>query len=354
MIPRGAIDCDVHPAVPNLRALLPYLNGHWRDTVVQRGVHELDAISYPLNSPLASRPDWRRDGKKPGADFDRLRIDALDGFGVDVAICNCLYGVNLLFSEDMSAAFATAVNDFLAREWLDRDKRLRASMVIPFDSPSLAVAEIERRAEDPRFVQVLVPLMGETPLGRRAHWPIYEAAQKAGLPIGIHAGSTYRHPVTPVGWPSYFSEDYAAQATGFQSQLTSLICEGVFSRFRDLRVVLIESGFTWLPAFIWRLSKFWRGLRMEVPWVDRAPGQIVRDHVRLTLQPVDGPPDPAALARVIDQMGSEDLLLFSTDYPHWQFDGDAALPDGISDDLARKIMVDNPRATYPRLRETVA
>jgi hypothetical protein len=52
-------------------------------------------------------------------------------------------------------------------------------------------------------------------------------------------------------------------------------------------------------------------------------------------------------------MGSDELLLFSTDYPHWQFDGDAVLPEGLSPELTRKIMFDNPRDTYPRLTETV-
>jgi len=49
---------------------------------------------------------------------------------------------------------------------------------------------------------------------------------------------------------------------------------------------------------------------------------------------------------VIDHLGSDELLLFSTDYPHWQFDGDDILPAGIPPDLVQKIMVDNPRATY--------
>jgi predicted TIM-barrel fold metal-dependent hydrolase len=43
------------------------------------------------------------------------------------------------------------------------------------------------------------------------------------------------------------------------------------------------------------------------------------------------------------------MLLFSTDFPHWQFEGDDILPTGISPALARKIMIDNPLATYPRL-----
>lgn len=349
----GGIDCDIHPAVPNLKALLPYLSDHWRDMVSQRGMHDLESIAYPANSPLTSRPDWRLPSGKPGSDLDRLRADALVPFGTSLAICNCLYGVQLLFSEDMAAGFARAVNAWMVKEWLDKESRLRASIVVPVQNPEMAAEEIDRCASDKRFVQVLMLVMGDMPLGRRHYWPIYEAAQRHGLPVGIHAGSAYRHPVTPVGWPSYYTEDYAAQATAFQSALTSLICEGVFTKFPDLRVVLMESGFTWLPAHLWRLTKYWRGLRMEIPWVDRSPTEIVRSNVRLTLQPVDGPPDPAQFQLLLDHLDSDELLLFSTDYPHWQFDGDRVLPEGLPDDLVRKIMVDNPRETYSRLRETV-
>ncbi|MCC7348000.1 MAG: amidohydrolase [Variibacter sp.] len=348
----GGIDCDLHPAVPSLDALLPYLEPHWRDMVVQRGLHELNSIAYPENTPLTARPDWRLPGGKAGASLDALRAQALAPFDTKFAICNCLYGVQLLFSEDMAAGLARAVNDYIAREWLDRDARLRASIVIPVQSPALAAQEIERCAADKRFVQVLMLVAGEMPLGRRPLWPIYEAAERHGLPIGIHPGSGYRHPPTPVGWTSYFSEDYANQATAFQSQLTSLICEGVFQKFPSLRVVLLESGFTWLPGYLWRLTKYWRGLRMEIPWVDRSPTEIVRERVRLTIQPCDAPPTTEAFARLLDHMGSDELLLFSTDYPHWQFDGDAVLPAGLSPALVRKIMIDNPLATYPRLQET--
>jgi uncharacterized protein len=349
----GAIDCDIHPSVPSLSALLPYLDDHWREMVVTRGVDELNSISYPLNSPLTCRPDWRPPSGKPAADLDRVRREALDGFGTAIAICNCLYGVQLLFSEDMAAAFARAVNDWMAREWLDREPRLRASIVVAMQNPEMAVEEIERCAADPRFVQVLLLVMGDMPLGKRQYWPVYAACERLGLPVGIHAGSAYHNPPTPVGWPSYYTEDYVGQAQAFQTQLTSLICEGVFSRHPALKVVLLESGFTWLPAHLWRLGKYWRGLRMEIPWVDRSPMEIVRSNVRLSLQPVDGPPDAASLNRIMEHMQSDELLLFSTDYPHWQFDGDAVMPPGLSPELARKIMVDNPRATYARLAETV-
>ena len=53
----------------------------------------------------------------------------------------------------------------------------------------------------------------------------------------------------------------------------------------------MESGFMWLPAFLWRANKTWRGVRSEVPWVKRPPADIIRDHVRFTVQPIDEPPE---------------------------------------------------------------
>ncbi len=349
-----AIDCDVHPNVPGMAALAPYLDEYWRETVENREILSLDSMSYPPRAPISGRADWRGKGGTAGASLDALRTHALDRWGTSIAICNPLYGVQIVFNADMAVAFTRALNDWVVKEWLDRDPRLRASIVIPLQDISAAVAEIERCASDPRFVQVLVLAMGEAPLGRRQFWPIYEAAQRHGLPIGIHAGSAYRHPVTTLGWPSYLLEEYVAQSTGFQAQTASMITEGVFVKFPRLKVVLIESGVTWVPGFLWRLSKFWRGVRFEVPWVDRSPAEIFRDHFRLTIQPFDGPEDPDATARLIDHLKSDDLLLYSSDYPHWQFDGDEVMPPFIPETLRRKIMIDNPLATYPRIAASLS
>jgi uncharacterized protein len=350
--PGGPIDCDVHPTVPDLAALLPYLDEFWRESVRRRGLDELNTISYPTRSPLSARADWRDSAGKAATSPAALAAQALAPFNTSRAILNCLYGAQSLFSEDMGAAFARAINDWIAREWLDSDQRLRASIIVPMQNAELAVDEINRLAPDHRFVQVMLLAGAELPLGRRQNWPIYAAAERHGLPVGIHAGSTYRHPVTPVGWPSYYTEDYVNQAPAMQAQLTSLVAEGVFARHPTLTVVLMESGVTWLPAYLWRLTKFWKGLRTEIPWVGDPPASIVRERVRLTLQPFDGPPDTTTVMRVMDHLGSDEVLLFSTDYPHWQFDGADVLPPGLDPHLARKIMAENPMRTYPRLQQT--
>jgi len=350
----GAIDCDIHPAVPNTKVLLPYLPEYWRDQLVNRFIDRSPFVlqSYPPNSPIACRPDWRPAQGLPGTDFDALRKQALDAFGTKLAICNVLHGSIALFNEDMAAVLCSAVNDWIAKELLDRDPRLRASILLPIQSPDHCVKEIERLAPDKRFVSVLTLVMGETLLGNRRYWPIYKAAEKHGLPVCVHAGSTFRTAPTYSGWPSYVLEDYVSNGTGFENVLVSFVAEGVFQQFPKLKIVCAESGITWLPTLLWRLNKEWRGVRAEVPWVDRPPADIIRDHVRFTLQPLDVPKnDPDKLLRTLEHIGSDEVFLFSTDYPHWHFDGDDVLPDGLTEVSLQKLLGDNAVATYPRLGE---
>ncbi len=351
MITQGAVDCDLHPSPRDIRAILPYMDEFWREQVILRGIDRsaLNLASYPLNAPTSCRPDFRPSASPPGSDFDMLKTQALDGFGLRYGICNTLHGALALRSEDMAAAFCRALNDWMTKEWLDRDPRLRASILIPFEGSDLAVEEIARCAKDPRFVSVLMLAMPEMPVGRRNYWPIYAAAQEHGLTVSIHAGSTFRQPPTSIGWPSTLIEDNLAQSAAFENALLSLIAEGVFSRFPKLKVAFLEAGFMWLPSFMWRAGKTWRGVRPEVPWVDRPPAEFVREHVRLSIQPYDAPPDADDLRVVLEQIGSDELLLFSTDYPHWQFDGLEALPKAFPRDLARKILVENPLQAFPRL-----
>lgn len=351
-LPTGAIDCDVHAAVPNMAALLPYMSRAWQEMITSRGTDGLELASYPVGAPIACRPDWRPANGKPGTDLGLLR-SALDGFGSRAAIINCLHGGQAVHSEDLAQTLCRAVNDWLVEHWLDRDPRLRASIVVPSQSPPYAAEEIERRAADRRFVQVQLLASNEIMLGRRYYWPIYEAAVRNDLPIGIHAGSAFRHAPTSVGWPTHYVQDYVSHTMGIEGALLSLMAEGVFNHFPTLRVVLIESGVTWLPGFLWRAIKSWRGLRGETPWFTRSPADLVRDHVRLTMQPFDSP-GPDETGRILDHIDGEHMLLFATDFPHWHFEGTGAIPDGIPDALVRKMAVDNPLATYPRLKETLS
>ena len=350
----GAIDCDLHPPMPSMAQLLPYLDEYWSDQITNRAIDRMSfaMMSYPPNAPISVRADWRA-AQAGRSDLDTVRAHVLDAFDLQLGIANVMHGAIALYNDDMAAAICRAVNDWLRAEWLDREPRLRGSVLVPPQDPAQAVAEIERLASDPRFVQVLLPVMGEKLLGRREFFPLYEAAERHGLVIAVHAGSTYRYAPTIVGWPSYQFEDYVAQAQAFANQTISLVAEGVFRRFPRLKVVMLESGVSWLPMTVWRTDKTWRGARPEVPWVDRWPSEIIREHLRLSIQPFDAA-DATAVAQTLDRIGSDEMLLFSTDYPHWQFDGQDVLPDGLPADSLQKILIDNALATYPRLAQGAA
>ncbi|KSU84458.1 MULTISPECIES: amidohydrolase family protein [Fictibacillus] len=344
----AVIDCDVHNAVPSIQALFPYLPDRWRDYVVEHGIKSLEPNYYPRGSSLSARPDSvLPNGDPPGSDLEVLQRQVLEPWNMEYAILNCLYGVQMIHNEDWAAAMARAVNDWQIAEWLDKEPRLRASIVVASQNPEQAAEEIHRLGKHPGFVQVLLMVRSEMLYGKKHFWPIYEAAQQYGLVIGIHAGGVTGYPTMPVGWPSYYLEDYVSQSQAFQSQIVSLVCEGTFQKFPRLRVALLESGFTWMPALMWRLDKNWKGLRREIPWVDRLPSEIIREHFRLTIQPLDESPKPEHLLQTMEQMRSQDMLLFSTDYPHWHFDEkEEALPANLPPSLEKKILSENARSFY--------
>lgn len=342
----GAIDTDVHHTPGTVEELFPHLAPQWIDYIVERGLPGFEPNYYPPQSPLTVRPDLvAPDGPPPGTDPEAIIADVLGRAGCTHAVLNTLYGVVPMGNEFFAAAVASAVNDWQRERWLDADPRLHASVIVPTQAPEAAAREIDRVATDGRFVQVLMYVRDRMPLGRSWYWPIYEAAERHGLPLAVHPFGSFHHPNTPAGWASTYAEEYAAQAQLFHAQVVSLVCQGVFTRHPGLRVLLLESGVSWLPPLMWRFDKDWKGLRHDTPWVDRPPSAVIREHIRLATAPLDVA-DTEELLSVIDQLGSEDLLVYSSDHPHAHHTPGTDAVLGLPDPLRRKVLSDNARALY--------
>lgn len=345
------IDCDIHPVLTSTKLLVPYLDPFWGEQIISRGIDGMELNSYPASMPLSSRPDWRDSASPAASRLDHIQDHVFDQLGATHAICNVLHGAMAVHDPYLGAALCSAINSWLAAEWLDKDTRLKASLMISTQNIAAAVEEIEKWAHDDRFVQVLLLSTGDTLLGEAQFWPIYKAAEKHGFTIGIHAGSKYWRAPTSAGWPSFRYEYYVAESQVFQSQILSLVYHGVFREHPGLKVVMMESGISWLPAFMWRADKTWRGLRIEIPWVERAPSEIIREHIRLTAQPFDSPPNQDSTDKLLEQIGSDEMFLFASDYPHWQFDGNDSVPSTFSADLVQRMGHQNPISTYSRLKD---
>jgi predicted TIM-barrel fold metal-dependent hydrolase len=245
----------------------------------------------------------------------------------------------------MAAAICEATNRWTAEAWLDADDRLRGSIVIGPRDPKLAAAEVRRCAEDPRFVQVLLAYP-QAYLGDRTLHPIYVAATEAGLPVTLQAGGAFagaNKGNTFVGFPTTTFEHELAATYTAQPHALSLLLNGVFDRFPQLRVVFSGFGSAWLAPLVWRLERELAQGRLErPPGLQRRPAEYVADHLRVTTAPLDLPSDPAAAENWLALSGTEALAMFASGVLGDRPQDLAAAPQAVR----QAVLEDNAAALY--------
>ena len=321
----GIADCDLHLGPSSVEELFPWLSARWREHVQTYGTSHRTGIqgglpSYPKAQPAAARRDaWPPSGRLPGSDIVFTRAHHLDAHNVVLGLVNPPTPSNSFMNPDLGNALCRAMNEYQLAHIVAPEPRLLASVVVNYEDAEGAVAEIERCAGNPAFGHVLVLSRTGAPIGSARYFPIFEAAERAGLPVAMHAFGFGGNPNTASGWGSFYIEDMVGHAQSCQAQLTSLVVEGVFERLPALKFVVIEGGFGWVPSLCWRLDRVVNRLRGETPHLRRRPSEYIREQVWFTTQPMEEPEPREHLRDTIGWIGW-DRLLFASDYPHWDFD----------------------------------
>jgi predicted TIM-barrel fold metal-dependent hydrolase len=343
------VDCDAHHNWRGVKDVLPYLPRYWADYVVESQFKSLPNSPYPKGVGGGERVDARPgDVGSAGSDVDLFRRQLLDEWGIDVAILTGqFYNVAFLANAGFAAALSSALNDWMIDAWLSQDSRFRGSLTVPMQDPQAAAKEIDRLGSRPDIVQILFSAGSRMPCGQQFYDPIWEACERNGLVAGMHFGGIgIMNPPTSAGWPSYYLEWHTGMSQAFQAQVISLVAEGTFQKFPGLKFALIEGGFAWVPHVMWRLDKNWKALRSECPWLTRKPSELIREHFRLTTQPIEEPDNDAHLLQLFEMMDAEHILMFSSDYPHWDFDSPQQAFPRLPADLKRRIFAENARELY--------
>ena len=228
-----------------------------------------------------------------------------------------------------------------------KEPRLRGSIVVVPEDAVAAVAEIERCAVNRDFIQIEMPCRTSEPMGYRRYWPIFEAACRHDLPLGVHVNTVGGgHTSSGGGWPSFYFQEHQSLAQTMKALAISLIFEGVFEAFPELKVVMTEGGVSWAAPLAWRMDRVWQRSRDEVPRVKRPPSEYLRRNIWFTTQPVEEPENPDAFSETMEWIGW-DRILFSSDYPHWDCDDPTyAFPPSLSPAHRRMILHENAAAVY--------
>lgn len=331
------IDLDVHNEFAHHdEDLYPYLSAGWQDYVGgHSGTPGLGPSVMPGVKGFATNlTGYERkdaipeDGAFAGSDRQMMVDQLLEPFNVQHAILtggHISLGVSGHSNPYFADEVARAVNDHLVDHWLSFDERFVGSIVASLQVPEWAAKEIHRHADNPRMAQLITSTNAHAyAFGHPIYDPVHRACAETGRPFAVHtlgdmaAGAISS--LTASGWPSYYAEAHPLAFQSVVSHLTSFILHGVFERYPDFRLVLLESGISWIPGVLTRLDHEFKGTRREVPWCKKLPSEYFLERVTVSTQPFDvtGADDP--LFESLGRLGAVDALAFASDYPHWDTD----------------------------------
>ena len=326
------VDCDVHYSRRRESELHEHLAPEWRDFVTRDGgkVRLHGALAMDLRPEGPNRLDSLLDSGDPaGSDHKTMCEQLLDRYDVKRAVLTSA-GPFAVPNGDLSHALCVAHNDWTRDRWLDGldDDRLCGTILVETHSPEAAAAEVRRVGQDPRFVAVHVAYnsLGK-PLGHPVYHPIYEAAAELGLPIVTHVNASEQFGgsgafVAGGSHIHFRGESYLAGQQCTINHVVSMIVHGVFEKFPNLRYLTMEAGVSWLASLALKLDGSYDLIKAESRWVRRWPGEYLHDHVAVTTQPCEA--SAGTRRPFVEELslvdGIEDMLCFSSDYPHWDSD----------------------------------
>jgi uncharacterized protein len=351
---RGPIvDVDVHHSWERDEELIPYLPEAWRDYVAQNPSR---IYPPPLAGPVRNNSGRIQETLIPGlpigVNYDVMKRTLLDRHNFFRCVLNFNVGqfashLNPYFGN----ALASAGNDWNIENWLGLDDRFYSMVVINSGVPEEAAKEIRRVGKNPRIVGVLLTAnVSGRPWGHPIYDPIYKAAVDLGLHISIHHGGFDRPGSSTTAVGGHLPSVTLAMSQFSQAAMhyvASLIVHGTFEKFPELRVLVVEYGVAWLPYVMTRLDNDRKLLEAESPWIKKWPSEYIREHIKLSTEPIEESPDPKDFVQLMQTIdGVEDLLCFSTDWPHWAADDPRYVAKILPEQWHRKIFCTNACEFY--------
>lgn len=298
---------------------------------------ELERVLARQNDPDFRARDadeimLRKNWAATGALYRSDRPRALDLIGVaSQLVFNTFVNGHLALlekqSNDLDLIYGVAdAHNRAMRHFCAVDRRLLATAYVPLADFARARATAETAIRE-GFAALLVP--SQCP---RTHapshvdlFPVWAAAEEAGLPIVFHVGGggqlldpMYFQNGLPTppdfhgGAENFRSVDYMAIPTPVMQTLACLIFDGILERHPQLKFGVIEQGASWLPSWMRFLDSahaaFHRN-EARLQALSLRPSDYVRRQIRAT-------PYPAEDVGWIMREAGPEIPLFSTDYPH--------------------------------------
>lgn len=277
------------------------------------------------NQDVAGRihryPMRRLEQVAPGEQRDTVLVKrAMEMIGIDFQIVfpTPMLALGLHPLPEVEATVARAYARWITERVCAREPSIKTMLYLPFNDPEACVKLVEEFADAPGVVGFMVTSVRYRPVHHNSYMPLYRAIEESGLPLGFHAGFTWTDRTM-----EQLNKFLSVHALGFtvfsMVHLTNWVINGIPERFPGLNVVWIESGLAWLPFIMQRLDSEYMLRSSEAPLLTRKPSEYIRD-MYFTSQPMEYPDRLELLEMTFEMIDARTQLMYSSDYPHWDFD----------------------------------
>jgi predicted TIM-barrel fold metal-dependent hydrolase len=251
----------------------------------------------------------------------------MDAMGTDIAM---LFPTPMLLLSshpviETQTDLAFAYNRWLVERVLSVEPRLRSMLYLPFHDPDAAYKMVMEFGDKKGVSGFLVTATHNTAVHDNRFMKTYAALEERGLSLAFHGGYNWGDRAF-----SSINRFISVHALGFVFynlvHVTNWVINGMCERFPKLKVIWMESGLSWIPFLMQRLDNEYMMRSSEAPLLKRLPSDYMRTMYYST-QPMERTNNMEALQLTFKMMNAETQLMYSSDYPHWDFD----LPSTIYD-----------------------
>ena len=126
--------------------------------------------------------------------------------------------------------------------------------------------------------------------------------------------------------------------------MTNWVVNGIPERFPKLKTMWIEFGLTWAYCLMQRLDHSYMMRTSDCPQLKRKPSEYMQE-MFYSSQPMEVPDDLSVLEATFKMIKAETQLVWSSDYPHWDFDLPSVIYDlpFLKETAKRKSSAPTPR-----------
>jgi uncharacterized protein len=272
---------------------------------------------------------------------------AMDSMGIKMQIVfpQPMLEMGLHPEPDIATAMMFAYNRWFTETILPREKRVKTLLSLPFHDPDACMKMIAEFGETPGVVGFMIASQRHEGVYKNAYMRIYRELEERGLPLAFHAGPSWGDTMT-----STMNRFLSAHAMSFvtcnMTHLTNWVINGLPERFPKLKLIWIESGLAWVPFMMQRLDHEYLMRQSDAPLLKRLPSEYIQE-MFFTSQPLEVT-IPHMLEATFKAVHADTQLMYSSDWPHWDFDVPARIAGlpFLSEQAKRNILGETARKLF--------